>query len=290
MEALIQKHGLILLSYCSYTSKSKTRTPNLPSWAPDLAETVIDPLRGDANTAFYQASGTSDSSFYFEDCEGVRVLKVRATVVGIITTKTRERPSPEASFNSGKAKILRKWLQAYESYVQHAYHVATAGYGKQASVSWDMYVEAMWRTPIANRISKRGQEGSREAQFKDKAGYKLLLSQDEEQLSSADDVVNDYYYSAWLRTTKRCLFTTSEGHVGLGSSELWLGDYICVFQGADIPFIVRGNERDDYCHLIGEAYVHGIMNGEFMRNPPLQLGYAPRGLGGRQRFGPLYIN
>lgn len=143
------------------------------------------------------------------------------------------------------------------------------------SIGYEDRDAAVWRTPIADRISRRGQEGSRSARLSDKAGYIALISHDKDNLPTDDDIVNDYYYSAWMRTTGRCLFRCGEGYIGLASSEIRAGDYACVLSGADVPFIVRRDSREDYCVLVGEAYMHGVMNGEFMRSERI--------------LGPLYI-
>ncbi|KAF2820971.1 hypothetical protein CC86DRAFT_237156, partial [Ophiobolus disseminans] len=66
------------------------------------------------------------------------------------------------------------------------------------------------------------------------------------------------------RTVERCIFTSASGRVGLGSSTIRSGDYIVILLGADMPFIVRpvGN---DHCQIIGEAYIHGMMQGEALQ-------------------------
>jgi hypothetical protein len=66
-----------------------------------------------------------------------------------------------------------------------------------------------------------------------------------------------------------------------GPRNLKAGDLICVFKGAEVPFALR--ERDDgvgrlertfwrkekrKCELIGECYVHGIMDGEYLKGRP----------------------
>ena len=64
----------------------------------------------------------------------------------------------------------------------------------------------------------------------------------------------------------RTLFETSRGYFGLGPTELRTGDDVCVFFGCNVPHILRvrpdaGGER----WLVGEAYVHCIMNGEVIK-------------------------
>lgn len=38
------------------------------------------------------------------------------------------------------------------------------------------------------------------------------------------------------------------------------GDMVCVLVGDEVPFILRKN-GDSHYYLIGECYVHGIMDG-----------------------------
>lgn len=64
--------------------------------------------------------------------------------------------------------------------------------------------------------------------------------------------------------TGRILGTTSKQYIGLLPRGTKLGDQICVFLGAHVPFIIRHHEKGDSYQLIGECYVHGIMEGEVM--------------------------
>jgi hypothetical protein len=41
-------------------------------------------------------------------------------------------------------------------------------------------------------------------------------------------------------------------------------DYVCVLRGAMVPFILR-KRGDGYWGFVGEAYVHGIMDGGFVK-------------------------
>ena len=73
-------------------------------------------------------------------------------------------------------------------------------------------------------------------------------------------------YVFWIRLTivlaGMRLFTTSSGRLGYGSPEVAKGDAICIFDGARTPHLLRGTTGSDACKLVGEAYVHGMMNGE----------------------------
>ncbi|KAK0110806.1 hypothetical protein ONS96_002399 [Cadophora gregata f. sp. sojae] len=65
----------------------------------------------------------------------------------------------------------------------------------------------------------------------------------------------------------RRLLTTRKGYVGLAHAQSEIGDMICVLEGCTIPMIVRPCNRG--FRLVGDAYVHGIMNGEFWQAQPL---------------------
>ncbi|KAK4986681.1 hypothetical protein LTR50_005126 [Elasticomyces elasticus] len=62
----------------------------------------------------------------------------------------------------------------------------------------------------------------------------------------------------------RTYFTTMKRYMGLGPKYARQGDRICVFTGSHVPFIVRPHQDQSY-QLVGECYVHGIMQGEVLR-------------------------
>ena len=57
---------------------------------------------------------------------------------------------------------------------------------------------------------------------------------------------------------------TSKGYMGLFPQTTHIGDEICVISGGHIPFVVCRQSGDDF-QLVGECYVHGIMNGEVLQ-------------------------
>jgi flagellar biosynthesis protein FliQ len=80
----------------------------------------------------------------------------------------------------------------------------------------------------------------------------------------------------------RCLFITENGSIGLGHSDIKVGDTICILLGADVPFILRKQNHPGprspslhyaFCKrwkhincciptlhkIVGQAYIHSIM-------------------------------
>lgn len=63
-------------------------------------------------------------------------------------------------------------------------------------------------------------------------------------------------------THRRCL--TSAGLVGQVPIDAAEGDFIAIFMGAAVPFIIRPN-KEGY-QLIGQAYVHALMGGKALES------------------------
>jgi Heterokaryon incompatibility protein (HET) len=77
--------------------------------------------------------------------------------------------------------------------------------------------------------------------------------------------------SSYAMNTRRCsnrrLAVTEDGRFALVPQFAQMGDVCCVFLGMVTPFILRPTARqndDRYYHLVGEAYIHGIMRGELV--------------------------
>ena len=63
-------------------------------------------------------------------------------------------------------------------------------------------------------------------------------------------------------TKKRRLGVTEKGYLGLYPRGANIGDEVCVFIGACVPFVIRKlGSRNEY-QLVGECYMHGFMDGE----------------------------
>ena len=77
--------------------------------------------------------------------------------------------------------------------------------------------------------------------------------------------INAYQDAALMRCMKRAFVVTEKGYFGLALSTTKQGDLVCVIRGCNVPFVLRETQKGTF-ELIGEVYVHGIMNGEAVRN------------------------
>lgn len=66
-----------------------------------------------------------------------------------------------------------------------------------------------------------------------------------------------------LIDVERCVFASSGGFLGRGPPTTRIGDVIAIIKGAQTPYILRTRETECYT-LVGEAYVHGVMDAEFI--------------------------
>jgi len=83
---------------------------------------------------------------------------------------------------------------------------------------------------------------------------------------------NRHTHSVSMRMTKsKRFFLTQEGKMGLGPPTLSPGDRVYILRGGNMPFLLRSSEAreggsqpppDPRYQLLGDCYIHGIMNGE----------------------------
>ncbi|KAH7075909.1 heterokaryon incompatibility protein-domain-containing protein [Paraphoma chrysanthemicola] len=67
-------------------------------------------------------------------------------------------------------------------------------------------------------------------------------------------------------------FITKTGYIGIGPPQTRSGDKVWIFSGGNVPFVMRSTDEDkEGCpqlELVGDAYVHGVMDGEAMEDEP----------------------
>ena len=63
-------------------------------------------------------------------------------------------------------------------------------------------------------------------------------------------------------------FMNDSGRIGVGDTDIMVDDVVSVLIGGKMPFILRQAVKKDggtFHQLVGQAYVHGIMDGEVTR-------------------------
>jgi hypothetical protein len=81
------------------------------------------------------------------------------------------------------------------------------------------------------------------------------------------DLQNASNYASQLRRLHpRRPFISQTAYVGLAPSHVLEGDIICIFLGGKGVYLLRPQPEVGTYIVVGEAYVHGIMYGEFMKS------------------------
>ena len=66
-----------------------------------------------------------------------------------------------------------------------------------------------------------------------------------------------------VATTGKRLFITDTGYMGIAQQSCIIGDMVYLLMGGDMPFILRKLNTGTH-EFKGEAYVHGVMDGEYL--------------------------
>ncbi|KAJ3542508.1 hypothetical protein NM208_g4060 [Fusarium decemcellulare] len=128
------------------------------------------------------------------------------------------------------------------------------------------HLRAVWRTAVADQQIRRLEEKPRLSS--------LVLEQVNSSLKGLDLAtvdtqmfttlgLSDYLFQLQHVARNRRPFVTSIGHLGIGPREMEPGDHLYIFIGAHVPYVLRPNANGSL-QIIGEAYMHGVMDGAAM--------------------------
>jgi hypothetical protein len=178
------------------------------------------------------------------------------------------------------AKVGTPWMPTPEDYKEWAFNLERTGtyfseideFCKESDrLDNDIYqdpqtrLEAPWRIPCVNirhHQNRRCRPSPDGAELQE--CYKLVKAG---ILQGADDAQNHKlagYRVAIGGLFKRRPFISLRGYVGLVPSHAEAGDLLCILYGCIIPYVLRRRIPGIGYELVGESYVHGIMDGEFV--------------------------
>ena len=158
----------------------------------------------------------------------------------------------------------------------------------------DAEYERYWRTLICNSDEQRNVAPSRwRTEFENFSRYIAMTpSQRNESIKAWTDnvkVPNDKYHGKdvfsidclgmqfdgmhHLVARGRAFMATTRGRVGWAARTAREGDSICVFRGAEVPFLIREKEggEEGTWMIVAECYVEGIMMGEAFGDPSIPM-------------------
>jgi hypothetical protein len=265
------------------------RLMKLPSWVPDfsgfqpthppnLIEFFYDRKENRYQPTSIDAHLTFDSSR--------RSLSLKGRIVAEVTEVLPQEPQGWYDAENG---IMPKEIH----HSQFAWlGVVAAFFARLFPNNEDVFIDAMWRTLIADYGVKEASPSRAKAGWKEDVfeTWALMCNLSLDVIMADRNIIKDaaiailkkeqpllgkFVHAAIKSSTllyarsrmphrERRVFATQNGLPGLGLPLMMEGDMVSLIYGAVTPFLIRKTETEGEYLLVGECYVHGIMDGQGM--------------------------
>ncbi|KAN0095751.1 heterokaryon incompatibility protein-like protein [Hyaloscypha variabilis] len=283
-------HGYIdILAWCQWPKSIE----HLPSWVPDFGA-INEPCSQTTADKIFSASGNSQFVWTKlpEKCFSIRGARIDE-IRGVGNPWTPNSLADPMSVSTSDRTSMNQQLFGY-------FHAISlfADYAKaegSVKMTGDQWNEAFWRVPCGDQLwidnkRRRATDNGLDAYnalVKEIIFYQSIISHnmDPQQPNMIPEVSFDEQMAEYPRLLRsearrqyrvaldlqhdRRPFISLLGYIGLVPTRAKEGDLVVILCGAVQPFVLRrvGKQYE----LVGEAYVYGIMDGEFMRtNPPVE--------------------
>jgi hypothetical protein len=251
--------------------------PGLPSWVPDFSTLPrLYPL-DDAHCK-YAAGGHRNAQVSVSSSS----LSIKVKVLLLDHINVGDQNSPFEASHEWSAAEIEGFSQSPPSqffYWPHSFMAVVLGHFR--ALRYETYIngtpleEALWRTSIGDNdeFSFPAHESILLA-FRLCAGiYRMHIGSNDEADDPDLDALSDQEIRFNVqrlgqllirRGQGRKLAVTRQGYLVLAPDRAAEGDVVCILQGAKVPYVLR--KRRDAFELVGEAYVHGVMNCEALKH------------------------
>lgn len=251
---------LHILGMCYGPDVTEEGVLKRPSWVPTFMD---DPLFKSVDSLTrYQWSetafaATSDSTAVVEFPADSSMLVVEGYQIGTIKQLATE----------GLEKS-----QDHLAKVREALKRALDWTRKLSADHGDRYpdpIDAFWRTIITNRSFAAQKPTEAVEGFQFRHWWDILVLQDMTKFTPQRNLLAWKFQSLFLqRWPFRDFFVTQSGYIGMCGHARAYDDVVCLLPGSQVPFLLRRSkvEKDRYW-MVGECYVHDIMEGSLWRKP-----------------------
>jgi len=275
------RDGIIdTLLFCRADSEPSPNRLVLPSWVPDWdrdnrtsnSELSTKPPIPDpwGSGGIYRASGEKEQTFDL-NTGPIRpgILVLQGTLVGHVSAvgtvwNTLRSPNSEPHFWFNVPGAQRLFAEV-KSFLEDS-----STYTAQAKM------EATWRIPIGDReLHPESRQWQRATSERSQGMHQRITAARAARLSG-DDIAGTHSYQSIMQATHDAKPFLLKGgklggldnkYVGLCPGETRPGDVVAILFGATVPFVLRPGPGagENGFKLVGEAYVYGIMDGEYVR-------------------------
>jgi hypothetical protein len=249
-----------LLEHASTTRKRS----GLPSWAPDWSHYPRYPL----DSRLYKCAGDTTPKASLSP-DGKKVILQgftfdKVAVLGVLITYPHAvMEGPAGPITDSNVIVIGLEELAYQMC-----EGARARFGRYPANEDPN--DIIWRTLTADRGW-----GDRRSTREDRKFYDAFRAQnpgrayqDPAPQASEADYSSEQPDAAFLMMTihfqrGRVLCVTAAGRLGVVPADAKPGDWITVFSGGNLPFVIRNIKGNEFT-LVGHCYVHGVMDGEII--------------------------
>ena len=245
----------------------------LPSWAPNWAGDRVSESLGWTTSAqgvkTFRATGSARSTIKIS-ADG-RLLHVRGIYVDSIEAITDPPQEVPHTLDFISARFQYLWNFEWASQALVHKHKKTLRYSPGEGLT-----NALWRTLICD-ITKdvtgnltRPAPSSLATSFLACLELQNIMTNGDTEAAwrnnrdAVERVVRESqpFIEAFEPLVKGMRFcVTRDGYTGMVPARARSGDGICVFLGGAVPFVIRKTDSGYYL-LVGECYVHGLMDGK----------------------------
>jgi hypothetical protein len=230
----------------------------LPSWVPNW--TVKDNDVQDYlvllnhQACYFSAAGDTEAKVSFIEDGGKDKMVVTGVLLDeiarVISTDGAPHSEADLIFEVDASHIFARMPEMWRQWCTHTQE-GTHQYGDEEGQK-----EAFWNTMVCGRQSN-GMKADYYAQSN--RTWEFLFGWRKDIPRGVRLIMSDMLFTG---SKNRTFFVTRQGYMGVGPGCLGEQDIVCVFLGGKVPFVLH-REHSEYL-LLGESYVHGIMEGEIM--------------------------
>jgi hypothetical protein len=279
VRALTGATSLILLSAC-HGSETNTRAnrsnrnrapPAMPSWVPDFRMRPMH-LIGSPET-YHRAAGETLPRLHID--EAGRALHITGFRIDVLSPYYFVFYNKSLQMHVAHHHQLALDTIWYEVCGMESYNLEDKYVDGKCSAFFAL-VQTLTNGCIGVDRTRRYEDVPKEewlasgaaylVRNRDAAGDEAQLEDIGPDIREAAQSGNPYKWSheATLVTRYRCFAVSSKGYYLVGPDAMREGDVIALLYGGRTPFLLRQQGRN--WTLVGECYMHGMMNGEAFEN------------------------
>ncbi|KAH7133333.1 heterokaryon incompatibility protein-domain-containing protein [Dactylonectria estremocensis] len=271
---LTDGESLVLLSTCrampAGPKKKAMPSPDLPSWVPDWRMAPLHALASPSTP--HRASGYTQPKLWIDDSKrALKVCGVQFDEVARLSWSLFGKTFQFRHVNPRRLPIQALW----QDICRYRRFTLKQPYPTGGSALF-AFMQTLTNACTVADLSRSYRNIPESEWLADGAAYLVralgdssFVAQDVRELAPDGDAFR-WSHEATLVARYRKFGVTTSGLFFIGPEMMERGDVIVVLYGAKTPIALRRRPEGDGWTLVGECYVHGIMDGEVLEDDELE--------------------